>query len=77
MIEIERPTPAAASREKPTAQGPEPCFSCKGTGVILARHRTDQSNYAFQCDCVIARQKGRPYPVWGPRWMDDYETGAA
>jgi len=40
------------------------CFSCKGSGAIVATHRKTGYIYAFKCSCNSYPDRNKNYPLW-------------
>lgn len=50
------------------------CFECNDLAIVFANRRTDQSLFAFRCECEIGLNDKRiKIPLWGDRWVRDYE----
>lgn len=51
------------------------CKLCKGTGMVLARKKTDPiyvSPFCFKCNCEIGTRKVFSFPVWGDFRLKDF-----
>lgn len=59
------------------------CYTCQGSGYVLALHRTDQETrygapIAFRCSCSLGRSKGATgIPLWSEHYNRVYEPTQA
>lgn len=56
------------------AKNEETCKGCDGTGVVLARNKTDGTNCCFRCTCPRGQADKRQYPIWSFTLKREYEV---
>ena len=48
------------------------CAWCKGSGWIVAKHKTLVGVYAFRCSCTAGNNYAKMIPVWSEKFRESF-----